>query len=303
MSQTVKLLSPMESLQMAWGLKLRDFRQWCSPSNQAAITNWKTRRLEGAIVVAKSTMIDDVEAMLQAVAQTDNARAAYDVTNSGTSVSLPIMITAINPIETPPEREIVVGVANWANVIIPNDPLQRIAQMRSEPIAYKCQVAFFAADPHAASTIAKQFVSFWRDEAKRVVSVSYDVGYAVTPAGTTRINLDWRFRLTENSLYPDKADVGIPNVYAVTIDCMLVGTEPTVVGLGGYGDDITDKGEPDGSLPDGLPPLTGGRDDEDALNTMVTEADLLALDTRRWTRVNADPITGVITQTDMGLLP
>lgn len=301
MSQTTRLLSPMESVQIAWGKKLRDFRQWCSPNNQASLTNWKTRRLEGAIVVSRSTMLDDAEAMLRSIAQTDNARAAMDMNNSGTSVSLPIMITAIGAIETPPELEIVRGVANWLNVVIPNDPLQRIVQMRTAPIAYKCQVAFFASDPHAASSISKQFVSFWRDEAKRTIKVSYDVGYATTAAGTAPVRLDWAFRLTENSLYPDKADVGIPNVYAVVIDCMIVGAEPNVVGLGGYGDDITDKGEPDGSLPDGEPPIDGGRDDEDKLNAVVTEADVFEKPSRIWTRVNADPITGIITQTDMGL--
>ena len=301
MSQAIRLLSPMESVQVAWGLKLRDFRQWCSPSNQVALTNWKTRRLEGAIIVARSTMIDDAEAMLKAIAQTDNARAAMDLTNSGTSVSLPIMITAISAIETPPEREQVIGVANWLNVVIPKDPLQRIVQMRTMPIAYKCQVAFFAPDPHSASAIAKQFVTFWRDEAKRSLNVSYDVGYATTLAGTTKVGLDWKFRVIENSLYPDKADVGIPNVYAVTIDCMIVGAEPNVVGLGGYGDDITDKGEPDGSIPDGLPPIGGGGGNEDELNAVVTEADLYELQSRQWTRVNADPLTGIITQTNMGL--
>ena len=82
---------------------------------------------------------------------------------------------------------------------------------------------------------------------------------------------------------------------------MIVGAEPNVVGLGGYGDDITDKGEPDGSIPDGLPPIGGGGGNEDELNAVVTEADLYELQSRQWTRVNADPLTGIITQTNMGL--
>lgn len=295
MSKVNKMLSPLESIQRAWGLKLRDFRQWCAPAGQQSIRDWKTRRVEGAIIVAKGSMIDDVETMLKAIQENENAEAMGGKPNSGTSVYLPVMVTAISAIESPPEYELVMGMPAWKNVVVPNDPLQRVVQMRSGAVSYRCQIAFFAPDPHAASSIANQFVSFWKHEAKREVSVLYDLGFA----GTSIIRDTWKFRVAENTLFPDKADVGIPTVHAVTVDCIIVGAEPNVVGLGSIDDDLTDTGEPDGSIPPNLPPVNGHRDPPDKLNGFVTEADVIDPELSRHTRVSIDPATGVITQGDM----
>lgn len=295
----IRLMSPLEAMQQAWGLKLRDFRQWCSPSGQKSIRDWKTRRVEGAIIVSRSDMIDNTEDMLKAVQQNENAKAMGDTTNSGTSVYLPVMITAISAIESPPERDVVQPNANWLNVIIPTDPLQRVVQLRTASIAYRCQIAFFASDPHAASSIAKQFVNFWTHEGKRSFDVTYELGFA----GTSIISDKWNFKVAENTLYPDKIDVGIKNIYGATVDCIVVGLEPNVVGLGHPDDDITDTGEPDGSIPPGLPPVDGGRDPADELNSVVIEADVIDTELNRHTRVNADPLTGEITQTEIKGVP
>lgn len=295
MSKVSRLLSPLESIQNAWGLKLRDFRQWCTPAGQKSIRDWKTRRIEGAIIVAKGSMVDDVEKMLKAVQQNENAEAMGDTTNSGTSVNLPVMVTAISAIESSPEREVVIGSSTWQNVVIPTDPLQRVVQARTAAVGYRCQIAFFAPDPHAASSITNQLVSFWKHEAKRSFKVNYELGFA----GESIISDQWDFRVVENSLYPDKAEVGIETVHAVTIDCVVVGVEPNVVGLGGYDDDITDTGEPDGSIPPHLPPVGGHRDPPEKLNSFVIEADVIERKANRHTRVTADPITGEINQYDI----
>lgn len=294
MSNVSRLLSPMESMQIAWGLKLRDFRQWCAPAGQAAIRDWKTRRIEEAVIVSKTTMMDDVEAMLKAIQQTDNARNAGKI-ETGSSVKLPVMVTAISGIESPPEYEVVVGSSTWVNVVIPTDPLQRPVQMRTTPVSYRCQIAFFCSDPHAASSIANQFVNFWKHEGKRSIQVSYDLGYA----GTSIVKDFWNFRIAENTIYPDKADTGMTTVSAITVDCVIVGAEPIVTGLGAYGDDITDTGEPDGSIPPGLPPIDGNVTPPDELNKFVIEADVIEESASRHTRVTIDPNTLVITQTDV----
>jgi hypothetical protein len=290
-----RLLSPLESMQQAWGLKLRDFRQWCTPAGQKSIRDWKTRRIEGAIIVSKTSMVDDVEAMLKAVQQNDNAKASGDKTNSGTSVYLPVMITAISAIESPPEIDVVMGHANWKNVVVPSDPLQRVVQMRTMAVSYRCQIVFFSPDPHGASAIANQLASFWRDEARRSFDVSYELGHA----GTLVIKDQWNFKIAENTLFPDKADAGISNVHGVTVDCVVVGLEPTVVGLGHIDDDITDNGEPESSLPPNLPPLTGGRILIDKLNGVVEEVDVIDKGNNRHSRVKIDPDTGVISQHDV----
>lgn len=294
MNKSYRLLSPLESLQNAWGLKLRDFRQWCTPAGQQSIRDWKKRRVEGAIIVAKSSMVDDAEAMLKRVQATNNAAAIGDKNNSGTSVYLPVMITAISAIESPPEYELVRPNPNWVNVVIGNDPLQRVVQARATAVAYRCQIAFFAPDIHAVSSIANQFVSFWKHEAKRNFDVSYELGFA----SDFVIKDKWRFRVAENSIYPDKVSLDIENVHGITVDCTIVGLEPNVVGLGAYDDDITDTGEPDGSIPPDLEPIGGHRDPPDKLNSFVIEADVMEGDFRH-TRVNIDEATGVITETDM----
>lgn len=298
MTKDYPLLSPLESIQQAWGLKLRDFRQWCAPAGQKSIRNWKTRRLESAIIVAKTTMVDDAEAMLRAIQQTNSAATIGDKENSGSSVYLPVMVTAVSPIESPPEFELVKPNPNWVNVVIDKDPLQRVVQMRAASVAYRCQVAFFAPDIHAASSIANQFVTFWKHEKKRAIDVVYEIGRA----GETIIRDTWDFRVAENTIYPDKVSLDINTVHGVTVDCIIVGLEPNVVGLGGYDDDITDTGESLDSLPPNLPPhlapIKGHRDPPESLNGFVIEADVME-ESVRHTRVNIDADTGVITEQDI----
>lgn len=294
MKKAYRLLSPLESVQEAWGYRLRDFRQWCTPAGQQSIRDWKTRRIEGAIIVSKTNMVDDAEAMLRAVQRTENALAAGNTTNTGTSVALPVMVTAISSVEAPPEYEIIKPTPNWVNVVVANDPLQRVVQMRAAAVAYRCQVAFFAPDIYAASSIANQFVNYWKHEGKRSFNVDYELGFA----GTSIIKDQWNFKVAENTIYPDKIALDINTVHGITVDCIIVGLEPNVVGLGHADDDITDTGEPDGSIPPNLPPIGGSRDPVDQLNSFVTEADVIERGVKH-TRVTIDPATGVITEQDI----
>lgn len=291
------LLSPREVVQNAIGRKMRDFRQWSSPHGIRDLRNWKTRQLAASIIVAKSKMVDNAEEMLRKIAETDNAGAIGDDGNSGTSIYLPVMIIALAATQNPPEQDVVIGRSDWLAGVIASDPLGRVVQIRCTPVAYRCQVAFFASNDHAVESISNQFCSFFRSEQKRAFKVNYDLGYA----GDHIVRDAWDFRVIENTLYPDTADVGIPNVSAVTIDFIIVGNEPTVVGLGHPDDDITDTGEPDGSIPPGLPPVTGGRLPDEALNAVVTQADVIDEGANSRTRLNADQETGVITQIHLNM--
>ncbi len=316
MSKTSSLLSPLESLQMAWAIKLRDFKQWCQPTTQA-VYNWKQRKLSTALTVAKTTMADDVEKMLKAVAEKDNAGEIGNKKEKGTSAYLPVLVTAISPIEMPPEREDVIGVSTWQNVVIDTDPLQRVVQMRTMAVAYRCQIAFFAPDPHSCSSVVNQFINFWKHEGKRTFPVSYHVGFA----GDDIVKNDWDFRVLDNSLSADSADVGLENIYVATVDCTIVGAEPTVVGLGGQWDDSTDTGEPIDTLPTDpkggkpidpsdpnsplrpikplIPPIKGRRIPKDKLGKFVIEADIYTNDEPTRTRVTIDKESKVITQKEL----
>ncbi len=312
MSKTHNLLSPLECIQQAWSLKLRDFKQWCQPTTQA-IYDWKSRRLETALIASKTTMVDNVEAMLRAVAENDNASVIGRKNERGTSNYLPVLITAISPIEMPPDYSDVIGVPTWQTVVIPSDPLQRPVQMRSMAVAYRCQIAFFAPDPSTVSNICNQFINFWKHEGKRTFPVFYQVGFAEGEP----ITVDWNFRVLDNSLSADSADVGLVNTYVGTVDCTLVGAEPTIVGLGGQWDDTTDTGEPLSTLPKDprsgkpidpnspirpikplIPPIKGTRTPSfiESNGKVVIEADVYIKQKRTRTQVSIDKETKAITE-------
>ena len=294
MQYTKTHLSPQESIQNAIGLLLRDFRQYCSPSGQPSIEEWKRRKIKSAIVVSKSNMRDKTEEMLASIAQRENAKIAGDTSNSGDSLYLPIMVAALSVIEVPPFDDIFAN-EEWHKVIVPTDPLQRVVQMRTRAVCYRVQIAFFCSNTHEASTLSNQFMAFWRNEQKRVFPVIYEVGVHLDKPITT--TFEWR--VLQNSLTPNAVDVGIPTVEGAIIDFECVGLEPNIVGLGGFGDDITDKGEPDGSVDDGTIPIGGGTTTPEQLNKVVLEADLYDIAADTQTRVKVDPLTNIITETEI----
>lgn len=225
--------SSLESIQIAWGYVLRDFRQWCKPEGQA-MWRWKTAPLKQCIMAAKSSMIDDAEAMLRAWSENQNTKDSQ-----GMSAFLPVMTTAIASIQTPPEHEQVVGRADWLDVVIPNDPLERVVKMRTMPSAFRCQIAFFCPDAHGAMMLANQFCLYFKSEKKRTFGVDFEIGeYEGKPITDT-----WRFRVLDNSLYPDRAMSEYQNLHIVTVDCTIIGDIPVVVGLGGEHDKLTDTVE------------------------------------------------------------
>lgn len=293
--ETKTHLSPQESIQNAIGLKLRDFRQYCSPSGQPALEEWKRRKVKSAIVVSKSNMRDKAEEMLASIAQRENDTFAGDQYNSGDSFYLPMMVAALSTIETPPDISDIFANEEWHNVIVPTDPLQRVVQMRTRAVTYRVQVAFFCSNTHQASTLSNQFMAFWRNEQKRLFQVSYEVG--VHLGVPIKAPFDWR--VLQNTLSPSPIDVDMPTVEGAIIDFEVVGLEPNIVGLGGFGDDITDTGEPDGSIDAGVPPITGGRPSPEQINKVVLEADLYDIAADTQTRVKVDTATGVITETEI----
>lgn len=222
--------SSLECIQMAWALRLRDFRQWCKPEGQA-VYRWKTAPLEQAILACRSNMIDDSQAMLKAWEENQNSpnhRSAF----------IPVMTTAIAPIQTPPEYDQVVGRSAWLDVAIPHDPENRVAQLRAIPSALRCQIAFFCPDVHGAMMISNQLCAYFRHESKRTFEVAFELGFV----GDKKLIDNWEFRVLDNSLYPDTAGE-YQNLTIVTVDCTIMGDIPLITGLDGAWDNYTDTGE------------------------------------------------------------
>ena len=291
--------SSLECIQQAWAYRLRDFRQWCKPEGQAVFA-WKTAPLKHAILACRSNMVDDAEAMLKAWAENQN-----DPNKQGSTAFIPVMTTAIAPIQPPPDFEQVVGRSSWITAVLPNDTQGRVVQVRAMPAAFRCQIAFFCPDTHGAMMVANQFCLYWKHEGKRTFNVPFEVGMD----GDNVLTDLWEFRVLDNSLMPDTAMTDYKNLTIVTVDCTIVGSIPIVVGLGGEWDNYTDAGEfgtppeweaiPPGKDPNGVfKPIPGGGVSPSDLQKVVTEADTNNLSTGEKRHIVIDPATGVITETD-----
>ncbi len=273
--------SSLESIQIAWAMCLRDFRMWCKPEGQA-MWRWKTAPLKHAIMAAKSSMIDDAEAMLKAWGENSNDGS------KSSSTFIPVMTTTIASIQTPPDYEQVIGRSEWLEVVLPHDPEQRIVKMRTMPSAFRCQIAFFSPDAHGAMMLANQFCLYFKNESKR----SFGVDFLVGEASGKPLYDTWRFRVLDNSLFPDKAASEYQNLTIVTVDCTIIGDIPIFIGLDGAWDGITDTVEQ--GVPDGHKPLISQHDqtrfvrhadvyhDSDAKYTQVAAQDNGQIDEKRY---------------------
>lgn len=262
------------------------------------MSSWKQAPLKQAIMACRANMIDDAEAMLNAWAINDNTHVA-GVTRQekGQTAFIPVMTTAIAPIMSPPDFEQVGGHSAWLDVVAPNDPENRVVQLRTMPVAYRCQIAFFSPDVHGAMMVANQFCLYWKNESKRTFDVQFELGYF----GDQKITDNWKFRVLENSLYPDTATTDYKNLTVVTVDCTIIGSIPIIGGLGGDWDDITDTGEI--GTPPNVPPIVGDRppDIVASKGLLVTDADVLDVADAKRTLIHADPDTGIITQTEVNV--
>lgn len=304
--------SSLECIQMAWGLRLRDFRQWCKPEGQA-VYRWKTAPLEQAILACRSNMIDDSQAMLKAWEENQNSQS------QNRSAFIPVMTTAIAPIQAPPEYDQVIGRSEWLDVVIPHDPENRVAQLRAIPSALRCQIAFFCPDVHGAMMISNQLCAYFRHESKRTFEVAFELGFV----GDKKLIDNWEFRVLDNSLFPDTAGE-YQNLTIVTVDCTIMGDIPIITGLDGAWDNYTDTGEvgtPDkwkdippntditppkkptdpfkpvntgATVNDPFKAVTGEQTPNDDLNAVVIEADIYP-DSKVNRRIKANKETKEIT--------
>lgn len=216
-----------------------------------------------------------------------------------TAVSfIPTMITAVAPIQSPPEYEQVVGRSEWLNVVLPHDPKKRVVSLRTMPSAFRCQIAFFCPDSHGAMMVANQFCLYFKNEAKRTFSVGFELGFADDHQQQKLVD-DWQFRVLENSLFPDKVASDYKNLTIVTVDCTIIGDIPIVSGLGGEWDGVTDTKEV--GTPPLHKPIVGTRTPAYIAkqNSVVTEADVYDDVAENHVRLTADPKTLQVRQTKL----
>ena len=261
----------LKQIQDAWIYVLADFRAWCKPETEHAYA-WKMRPFTQAIAGAKGSLVDDAEGLLAEWRKNENA----DV-STGMTAFIPVMITAIAPIQTPPDTSQIVGIPYWNTGAVGDTKMQ----FRTIKSAIRAQTVYFSTNPHDAKSISDQFCAYFDDDVKRRFPVEFLIGDLE--------KVEFKFTVLDNSLFPDNIVTDAKNLHIVSIDVTMVGVIPHVVGLGGQWDNITDNGfDPkDGSMGGG----TGGQNPN--LNDVVIQADSFDESNNRdhW-QIKADKDTG-----------
>jgi hypothetical protein len=248
-------LSAKESFQKAWGGVLKDFRAWMTPDTKA-ILDWKSRPLAQAIAVCPGRMIDDAMAMWE------QWRKQQNLPMPGGSALLPVMLTAFDAVPSVPPVTQIRAIPNWTKVVIPEDPQQRVVQMRTTAMAIRAQIVVFASTPHDIAWFAAQLVSFISDEDRRYLSLNIHLGDGIYQ--------NWPLTILDTSVYANSVPLMEKNLLGCRVDLVLNGLIPQVVGLGGLNDSTVD---------------VANRPTAEQLQAVVVEADVHDLDTQshvRW---------------------
>lgn len=257
--------SELEAAMKAWGGVLADFRNWLMP-NTKFLREWKQRELKDAIAAVPGRMIDDSTAMLEKWRQHTNGD------KQGSTSFLPVMLTAMAVVTTPPDVSTMYGIPYWIDTVLPNDPQKRRVQMRTIPKMIRAQVVFICTEPHSAGALTNQLCAYFTDEAKRRFKVQYHVGDGIQD--------DWDLTIIENSLYPDSIPTDQKNLSIAVIDLQMCGLEPQVVGL-----------DADDAAVD-----PGGRKPAEQLGAVVVQSDIDQDTEEQIHRINADPLSEDITE-------
>jgi len=253
------------------------FRAWCRPETEQ-IEQWRKRKFSEAVAACKSSMVDDVESMLASWRKQVNA----DVKAGGTAF-IPVMLVAVSAAVQPPDVSMIFGVPYWVDVISNIDGVDYQFQMRTIPKAMRVQMVYASTNPHDAQSLSDQFCAFFTDDMKRRFDVQYNLGKnPETQQDIIDIN---QMTIIENSLFPDIVPTDQKNLTIISVDFTMVGLVPQ------FALDDTDIGYDEFGMIGGT---NGGQNNN---RDLVITADLHDQDTKRHFQVNADPNTGVITET------
>lgn len=233
-------LSVVEYFQQSWAKYLSDFRSWMSP-NTKAMLHWKTRPLKEAIAACPSRMVDSALDMW----------AQWRKHQDNPSAVIPVMLTAFEAVPTMPSVTDIRAVPEWTKVILENDPLERVVQMRTVSMTIRAQIVFFAPTPHDIAWFVTQFVNYARREEKHYLQLNVLLGDGIYE--------EWPLTILNNQVDASTVPLNEKNLLACRIDVYLNGLIPEVVGLGEAVDLMVD---------------VANRPTVEQLQTVVVEADL-----------------------------
>lgn len=142
-----------DSIKAAFGKYLSRFHGQIMPDTRAA-KEFASRSFAKSCVWAPGRMIDQVNDMLEAWRKNDTSQG------SQSNTALPVIIAAMARDFAPSGSEFGRNVSDAVDVVLPNDPKNRLFKLRTIQADYRVQLAVVAPDSPTARSIASQLHLF-----------------------------------------------------------------------------------------------------------------------------------------------
>lgn len=169
------------------------------------------RPYEEAVVIVPGRMVDSAQEMLNLWVRNN--------TNDGatTPAAMPVILVAVAQDMTPTGADYTKQDADPVDVVIPDDPKERVFKLRTMAQDYRVQLVFAAMDPDTAHSLAAQF-SLYLDTIRHK-----SLGALWRFAG---LDIEWPVKLES----PDVAAMRVPteakNLTMLALDLTLKATMP-----------------------------------------------------------------------------
>lgn len=225
----------MNQIKYGYARWLNNFHQYFIPTTKAT-TEWSSRSLETAIVMAPDRMVDAADDMMKIYRKNDNSG------HIGISSSLPVVITALSKDYMPIGGEISRQIAKEIDVVFPQDSKERVFKIRQIKGERRAQLLFVASEDASARSMAMQFCQWLSDFENRRFTVPYHF------AGIVH---EWPVMLETTDVMASPVDFGQKNVTGLIVDVNLRETIPIFMapksgepndGLGTDGDESDPSG-------------------------------------------------------------
>ncbi len=199
-----------DPIKAAFGDYLREFHEQLF-ADTPAMAEFAARPFAEAAVWAPGRMIDQVEDMLASYRKNDNSQAVKPKT------PLPIMIACMAKDFVPAPPEFGRGLGDPVDVMIPDDPKERVFSMRVVVAEIRTQVALVAADDATARSMALQLHAWTSAIGNRIFYSTYKL------AG---IDDRWPVMLEMPDLMAMNSPTEVKNLTMLVLDISLRATVP-----------------------------------------------------------------------------
>lgn len=119
-----------------------------------AMDAYCARPLERAIAFVPGRMVDSAQEMLNLWTRNDSKGGPT------TPADMPVILVAVAQDMTTTGRDYTIQVADPVKCSIPDDPKERVFELRTSSMDYRVQLLFCAHDPDTARALAAQFALF-----------------------------------------------------------------------------------------------------------------------------------------------